>query len=73
MNFQTKDLVNLKVEFLKGPYENYKTKFGSEQFMVGRKVDFKKPHTDKGNFEVAVINKGDKLTDDSWSVMDFEK
>jgi hypothetical protein len=63
-NVKLADVVNLKVSFEKGGYPKYKTKYDSDEFLIGRKKDFKESHEQEGNFEYAKPVKGQ--SQDSW-------
>lgn len=71
------ELVNLEVEFLKGGYDKYATKYdetGKTKFAVGRRVDWKnKDHEAEGNFEVAIPEKGKSRDDWSWHVTPYDR
>ena len=60
------ELINIETTLVKGPYENFKTKYGSKVFKVGRLKDWQQPAHAEGNFESAEVKKGVPKAEWEW-------
>ena len=66
------EIVNIEVTAkYKSGFETWKTKYGSDEFLIGRVKDWKKPPEEEGNFEVSKPEKGVKVKDRKWETIPY--